>query len=137
MILCIIPVILGWQISEWFNYNTRWPHQKAEDMDYKRPIQTAYAGRDLAWKMAAASIVFRDNDAYSRKLIKVLKLNLPLPVMEAKEEHTLVGIHWFFFRTFVITVFRHDLDDHKNKNGVATDFFCTGVIGHSGYIFLN
>ena len=37
----------------------------------------------------------------------------------------------------VITVSRHDLDDPKHKNGVATDLFCTGVIGHSGYIFLN
>ena len=35
---------------------------------------------------------------------------------------------------FVITVSRHDLDDHKNKNGVATDLFCTGVIGHPGHI---
>ena len=32
----------------------------------------------------------------------------------------------------VITVFRHDLEDHKHKNGVATDLFCTGVIGHPG-----
>ena len=30
-----------------------------------------------------------------------------------------------------------DLDDHKNKNGVATDLFCTGVIGHPGSMFLN
>ena len=30
-----------------------------------------------------------------------------------------------------------DLDDHKNKNGVATDLFYTGVIGHLGYMFLN
>ena len=40
-------------------------------------------------------------------------------------------------RQAVITVFRHDLDDHKNKNGVATDLFCTGVIGHLGSIFLH
>ena len=37
----------------------------------------------------------------------------------------------------VITVSRHDLDDHKNKYGVAIDLFCTGVIGHPGYMFLN
>ena len=37
----------------------------------------------------------------------------------------------------VITVSRHDLDDHKYKNGVATDLFCTGVIGHPGCMFLN
>ena len=33
-------------------------------------------------------------------------------------------------RQAVITVSRHNLDDHKHKNGVATDLFCTGVIGH-------
>ena len=32
----------------------------------------------------------------------------------------------------VITVSRHDLVDHKNKNGVATDLFYTGVIDHPG-----
>ena len=40
-------------------------------------------------------------------------------------------------RQAVITVSRHDLDDHKNKNGVATDLFCTGVIGHPIGMFLN
>ena len=30
-----------------------------------------------------------------------------------------------------------DLDDHKNQNGVATDLFCTGVIGHPRHIFLS
>ena len=30
-----------------------------------------------------------------------------------------------------------DLNDHENKNGVATDLFCTGVIGHPGHVFLN
>ena len=30
-----------------------------------------------------------------------------------------------------------DLEDYKNKNGVATDLFCTGVIGHSESMFLN
>ena len=34
----------------------------------------------------------------------------------------------------VITVSRHDLDDHKNQNGVAIDLFCTGVIGHPGHV---
>ena len=37
----------------------------------------------------------------------------------------------------VITVSRHDLDDHKHKNGVATDLFCTGVIGYPRRMFLN
>ena len=36
---------------------------------------------------------------------------------------------------FVITVSRHDLEDHKNKNGVAIDLFCMGVIGHPGSMF--
>ena len=39
-------------------------------------------------------------------------------------------------RQAVITVSRHDLDNHKT-NGVATDLFCTGVIGHLEYMFLN
>ena len=30
-----------------------------------------------------------------------------------------------------------DLDDHKYKNRVAIDLFCTGVIGYSGSMFLN
>ena len=38
-------------------------------------------------------------------------------------------------RQAVITVIRHDLDDPKHKNGVTTDLFCTGVIGHPGCIF--
>ena len=40
-------------------------------------------------------------------------------------------------RQTVITVSRHDLDDHKHKNGIATDLFCTGVIGHPGHMFLD
>lgn len=47
---------------------------KPEDMDYDRPVQTANSGPDLAGEMAAAlaaaSIVFQDNTAYSKKLIK-------------------------------------------------------------------
>ena len=27
--------------------------------------------------------------------------------------------------------------ERKHKNGVATNLFCTGVIGHSGHMFLN
>ena len=38
-------------------------------------------------------------------------------------------------RQAVITVSCHDLDDHKHKNGVTIDLFCTGVIGHLGYMF--
>ena len=33
--------------------------------------------------------------------------------------------------------FSLDLDDLKNKSGVATDLFCTGVIGHPRCMFLN
>ncbi|TXG48466.1 hypothetical protein EZV62_027760 [Acer yangbiense] len=48
--------------------------QRPEDMDYPRPVQTIAAGPDLAGEMAAAlaaaSIVFRDNTAYSKMLIK-------------------------------------------------------------------
>ena len=40
-------------------------------------------------------------------------------------------------RQAVITVSRHDLEDHKTYNGVATDLFCTGVIGHPRSMFLN
>ena len=45
--------------------------------------------------------------------------------------------HSFISIGHVVTVSRHDLDDHKHKNGVATDLFCTGVIGHPGSMFLN
>lgn len=48
--------------------------ERPEDMDYPRPIQTATSGPDLAGEMAAAlaaaSIVFRDDTSYSKKLIK-------------------------------------------------------------------
>ncbi|XP_057961279.1 endoglucanase 12 [Malania oleifera] len=48
--------------------------ERPEDMDYKRPTQTATSGPDLAGEMAAAlaaaSIVFRDNLAYATKLRK-------------------------------------------------------------------
>ncbi|CAA2957515.1 endoglucanase 12 [Olea europaea subsp. europaea] len=48
--------------------------QRPEDMDYTRKTQTANSGPDLAGEMAAAlasaSIVFRDNTAYSKKLVK-------------------------------------------------------------------
>ena len=37
----------------------------------------------------------------------------------------------------VITISHHDLKGHKKLNGVATDLFCTGVIGHPGHMFLN
>ncbi|KAG6391021.1 hypothetical protein SASPL_148767 [Salvia splendens] len=51
--------------------------QRPEDMDYPRPVQTTTFGPDLAGEMAAAlaatSIVFRDNHAYSKKLIKGAK----------------------------------------------------------------
>ncbi|KAK4707831.1 hypothetical protein R3W88_028756 [Solanum pinnatisectum] len=48
--------------------------QRPEDMNYERPVQTATSAPDLAGEMAAAlaaaSIVFRDNKQYSRKLVK-------------------------------------------------------------------
>ncbi|KAK9291471.1 hypothetical protein L1049_019419 [Liquidambar formosana] len=48
--------------------------QKPEDMAYKRPVQTTTSGPDLSGEMAAAfaaaSIVFRDDAAYSKKLIR-------------------------------------------------------------------
>ena len=37
----------------------------------------------------------------------------------------------------VITVFRSTWWTTKIKNGVVTDLFCTGVIGHPGHMFLN
>ena len=48
---------------------------------------------------------------------------------------TLEGPQWS--RQAVITVSRHDLDWPQKLNGVATDLFCTGVIGHPGHMFLN
>ncbi|KAK9052795.1 hypothetical protein SSX86_029425 [Deinandra increscens subsp. villosa] len=48
--------------------------ERPEDMDYKRPTQRITAGADLAGEMtaalAAASIVFRDDSAYSKKLVQ-------------------------------------------------------------------
>ncbi|XP_015873595.2 endoglucanase 12 [Ziziphus jujuba] len=48
--------------------------QRPEDMDYERHTQTCYSGPDIAGEMAAAlaaaSIVFRDNAAYSKKLVR-------------------------------------------------------------------
>ncbi|KAJ3675362.1 hypothetical protein LUZ60_004404 [Juncus effusus] len=47
---------------------------RPEDMDYPRPVQTATSAPDLAAEvaaaLAAASIVFRDDSAYSQKLVK-------------------------------------------------------------------
>ena len=37
----------------------------------------------------------------------------------------------------VITVFRSTWKIKKTINEVAIDLFCTGVIGHSGHMFLN
>ncbi|KAL6516759.1 Endoglucanase 12 [Orobanche hederae] len=48
--------------------------QRPEDMSYPRPVQTATSAPELAAEMAAAmsaaSIVFRDNPTYSKKLIR-------------------------------------------------------------------
>ena len=70
--------------------------------DYKRLVQTAYAEPDIAGEMAAgleaAPIVFRDNGAYSSKLIKGAQTVFAFARDEAKEEHTLVGIFTFFSR---------------------------------------
>ncbi|KQJ83374.1 endoglucanase 12 [Brachypodium distachyon] len=47
---------------------------RPEDMAYPRPVQTTTSGPDLAGEMAAAlaaaSIVFRDRPAYSKKLVR-------------------------------------------------------------------
>ncbi|KAJ4761809.1 Endoglucanase [Rhynchospora pubera] len=47
---------------------------RPEDMDYPRPVQTTSAAADLgaevAAALAAASIVFRDDPAYSKKLVR-------------------------------------------------------------------
>ncbi|KAL3654006.1 Endoglucanase 12 [Castilleja foliolosa] len=48
--------------------------QRPEDMSYPRPVLTAYSapelGAEMAAAMAAASIVFRDDPSYSKKLVK-------------------------------------------------------------------
>ncbi|GFP95756.1 endoglucanase 12 [Phtheirospermum japonicum] len=48
--------------------------QRPEDMSYPRPVLTANSapelGAEMAAAMAAASIVFRDDSAYSKRLIK-------------------------------------------------------------------
>ncbi|KAL3578929.1 hypothetical protein D5086_020433 [Populus alba] len=48
--------------------------QRPEDMDYPRPSRVVNAGSDLAGEMAAAlaaaSIVFRDDEVYSEKLVR-------------------------------------------------------------------
>ncbi|KAH8496760.1 hypothetical protein H0E87_019491 [Populus deltoides] len=48
--------------------------QRPEDMDYPRPSRVVNAGSDLAGEMAAAlaaaSIVFRDDEVYSKKLVR-------------------------------------------------------------------
>ncbi|KAI4374019.1 hypothetical protein MLD38_012067 [Melastoma candidum] len=48
--------------------------ERPEDMDYPRPTQITNSGPDLAGEMAAAlaaaSIVFRDDASYSKKLVK-------------------------------------------------------------------
>lgn len=47
---------------------------RPEDMDYDRPVQTTSSGPDLgaevAAALAAASIVFKDDTAYSKKLVR-------------------------------------------------------------------
>ncbi|XP_031478965.1 endoglucanase 12-like [Nymphaea colorata] len=47
--------------------------ERPEDMDYPRPVQKTVAGPDLAGEMAAAlaaaSIVFKDDAAYSKRLV--------------------------------------------------------------------
>lgn len=47
---------------------------RPEDMDYDRPVQTASSAPDLgaevAAALAAASIVFKDDPTYSKKLVR-------------------------------------------------------------------
>ncbi|KAH9684283.1 Endoglucanase 25 [Citrus sinensis] len=42
---------------------------RPEGIDYDRPVQECTSSSDLAAEMAAASIVFKDNEEYSKKLI--------------------------------------------------------------------
>ena len=49
-------------------------------------------------------------------------------------------LFWDFIKTLRCKChngFSLDLENHKNKNVVVTDLFCTGVIGHPGYVFLS
>ena len=54
--------------------NDEYCWQRPEDMDYPRPTQTCSSGPELAAEtaaaLAAASIVFRDNNTYSHKLVR-------------------------------------------------------------------
>jgi endoglucanase len=53
--------------------NNRYCWMRPEDIDYPRPVVECHACSDLAAEMAAAlaasSIVFKDNMAYSKKLV--------------------------------------------------------------------
>ncbi|KAJ7250444.1 hypothetical protein O6H91_17G062000 [Diphasiastrum complanatum] len=55
------------------NPNDHYCWERPEDMDYARPVAQLSSGSDLAAEMAAAlaaaSIVFKDNAAYSEKLV--------------------------------------------------------------------
>ena len=72
-------------------------------------------------------------------------MRLPVDRSYIKHTHTMVrafdGTRWEVIGEIEIEMchngFPLDLDDHKNKNGVAIDLFYTGVIGHLGYMFSN
>ena len=49
----------------------------------------------------------------------------------------ILGLNDFYLKGLYHNSFPLDLEDLKIKNEVATNLFCTGVIGHSGYMFLN
>lgn len=64
----------GFQNSSVKTPNDYYCWERPEDMDYPRPVQTAVSAPDLGGEMAAAlaaaSIVFSDNNFYSSQLIK-------------------------------------------------------------------
>ena len=64
---------------------------------------------------------------------------LGLPTMTTSSLENPITKTWKHFFIFFDchNGFPLDLGDYKNKNGVATDLFCTGVIGHPGQMFLN
>ncbi|WOG84381.1 hypothetical protein DCAR_0103564 [Daucus carota subsp. sativus] len=68
---------------------------RPEDMDYPRPVQVTHEGPDLAGEitaaLAAASIVFRDNNAYSEKLVKEAVLVFKFALDKSK--HKIYSLH--------------------------------------------
>ncbi|KAM7273852.1 hypothetical protein ACFE04_028516 [Oxalis oulophora] len=69
--------------------------ERPEDMDYKRPVQTTTAGPDLAGEivaaLAAASIVFNDQSAYSKKLVNGAEVMWTFARDEGKRRRYSIG----------------------------------------------